>query len=57
MIAASGAVESGWVAAELADETVGVAEPAGTEELAVEEVIAGEPAAAVGGVVIAVDPR
>ena len=57
MIAASGAVESGWVAAELADETVGVAEPAGTEELTVEEVIAGEPAAAVGGVVITVDPR
>jgi len=53
----SGVVVSGSVVAELTDETVGAAEPAGIEELAVEEVIAGEPAAAVGGVVITVDPR
>jgi len=45
------------VVAELTDETVGAVEPAGIEELAVEEVIAGESAAAVGGVVITVDPR
>jgi len=35
----------------------GAVAPAGVEELAVEEVIVGEPAAAVGGVVITVDPR
>ena len=42
---------------EPADETVGAVEPICPEELVVEEVIAGEPAAAVGGVVITADPR
>ena len=53
----SGGVEAEWAAAESIDETVRAAEPAGLKGLSAEEVIAGEPAAAVGGVVIAVDPR
>jgi len=53
----SGVVEAEWEAAESIDETVGAAVSAGLKGLSVEEVIAGEPAAAVGGVVITVDPR
>jgi hypothetical protein len=45
------------VVGELTDETVGAVEPAGLEELSAKEVIAGEPAAAVGGVVITDNPR
>ena len=50
-------MEAEWAAAESIDETVRAAEHAGLKGLSAEEVIAGEPAAAVGGVVITVDPR
>ena len=53
----SGVVEAEWAAAESIVETTGDAGPAGFKGLSAEEVIAGEPAAAVGGVVITVDPR
>ena len=57
MTVESEAVEVGWAGAESIVETAGDAEPAGLKGLLTEEVIAGEPAAAVGGVVITVDPR
>ena len=53
----AGSAEVGWAAAESIVETAGDAELAGLKGLSAEEVIAGEPAAAVGGVVITVDPR
>jgi hypothetical protein len=53
----SGVVEVEWAAAGSIVETAGDAGPAGLKGLSAEEVIAGEPAAAVGGVVITVDPR